>query len=55
MATKYICEDCGDVFKETQAHEGSTIFDKKFLICPNCHSPAIKETEDELSEFYSSY
>ena len=48
LDTKYSCDNCDDVFYEHNSHKDND----GFLICPNCSNNGIKETNNNVSEFY---
>ena len=58
MSQKYKCDNCDDVFYESNAPQASETFDnfddKDYIICPSCHSSDIGETDEEVNEVYQS-
>ena len=58
MEQKYCCENCEDVFKESQAKLESSqdedFDDHDYLVCPNCGYSDLKEVPEstKLTDYY---
>ena len=42
---KYYCNECGEIYDETQMDSGENFFRMPIYVCPNCHSENVEECD----------